>query len=111
MVRKRIVSKKQHTFALQKQSNDSTIFASTLSEAMIIKRDHYVEALLDKRWNGKVKIITFKATFLGLPFFERKYVILLRIKSSFDEMTVYHWLKNKKNQKNGFPIIYFPGKW
>jgi hypothetical protein len=23
---------------------------------MIIKRDHYVEALLDKRWNGRVKI-------------------------------------------------------
>lgn len=36
--------KKRHTFALQKQSNGSTIFASTLSEAMIIKRDHYVEA-------------------------------------------------------------------
>ena len=53
-----LVSKKHHTFALQKQSNSSTIFASTLSEAMIIKRDHYVEALLGKRWNGKVKIIT-----------------------------------------------------
>ena len=52
------VSKKQHTFALQKQSNGSTIFALTLSEAMIIKRDHYVEALLGKRWNWKVKIIT-----------------------------------------------------
>lgn len=25
---------------------------------MIIKRDHYVRALLGKRWNGKVKIIT-----------------------------------------------------
>ena len=25
---------------------------------MIIRRDHYVEALLNKRWNGKVKIIT-----------------------------------------------------
>ena len=25
---------------------------------MIIKRDHYVEVLLSKRWNGKVKIVT-----------------------------------------------------
>lgn len=25
---------------------------------MIIKREQYIEALLDKRWNGKVKIIT-----------------------------------------------------
>ncbi len=50
--------KKQHTFALQKQSNGSTIFALTFLEAMIIKRDHYVEALLSKRWNGKVKIVT-----------------------------------------------------
>ena len=25
---------------------------------MIIKREHYIEALLNKRWNGKVKIIT-----------------------------------------------------
>ena len=25
---------------------------------MIIKRDYYIEALLNKRWNGKVKIIT-----------------------------------------------------
>ena len=25
---------------------------------MIIKREQYIEALLNKRWNGKVKIIT-----------------------------------------------------
>ena len=25
---------------------------------MIIKREYYIEALLNKRWNGKVKIIT-----------------------------------------------------
>ncbi|EFI72871.1 ATPase [Segatella baroniae B14] len=29
---------------------------------MIIKREQYIEALLNKRWNGKVKIIT------GIPF-------------------------------------------
>jgi predicted NAD-dependent protein-ADP-ribosyltransferase YbiA (DUF1768 family) len=33
-----LVSKNQHTLALQKQSNGSTIFASTPSEAMIMKR-------------------------------------------------------------------------
>ena len=25
---------------------------------MVIKREHYIEVLLNKRWNGKVKIIT-----------------------------------------------------
>ncbi len=52
------ISKKHITFALQKQSNGSTIFAVQALVIMIIKREQYVEALLNKRWNRKVKIIT-----------------------------------------------------
>jgi predicted AAA+ superfamily ATPase len=52
------ISKKHITFALQKRSNGSTIFAVQALVIMIIKREQYVEALLNKRWNRKVKIIT-----------------------------------------------------
>lgn len=51
-------SRKRITFVLQKRSNSSTIIALTVFNLMIIKREHYVEALLNKRWNGKVKIVT-----------------------------------------------------
>ena len=45
-------------FALQKRSNNTTIFALNRLGTMIIERKQYVDALLNKRWNGKVKIIT-----------------------------------------------------
>ena len=51
-------SRKRTTFALQKLSNNSTIIAIDMFSTMIIKREQYVKALLNKRWNGKVKIIT-----------------------------------------------------
>lgn len=52
------ISRKHIIFALQKRSNSSTKIALTVFGTMIIKREQYVEALLNKRWNGKVKIIT-----------------------------------------------------
>lgn len=52
------ISRKHIIFALQKRSNGSTKIALTVFGTMIIKREQYVEALLNKRWNGKVKIVT-----------------------------------------------------
>ncbi len=52
------ISRKHIIFALQKRSNGSTKIALTVLSTMIIKREQYVEALLNKRWNGKVKIVT-----------------------------------------------------
>lgn len=52
------ISRKHITFALQKRSNGSTKIALTVFGTMIIKREQYVEVLLNKRWNGKVKIVT-----------------------------------------------------
>ena len=42
---------------LQKWSNGSIVFALSIG-AMVIKRDRYLNELLSKRWNGRVKIIT-----------------------------------------------------
>ena len=49
--------KKRHYFCTAKKADHSTVFAVRYKK-MIINREQYIEALLKKRWNGKVKIIT-----------------------------------------------------
>lgn len=56
-----VLTYKKHTFALKKWSTVSTIFSVQTNQIvifMIIERNEYIEQLVNKRWNKKVKIIT-----------------------------------------------------
>lgn len=46
-------------FALKNHSYYTTVFSVTSKKVlMVIDRSEYIEQLLAKRWNGKVKIVT-----------------------------------------------------
>ena len=51
--------KEKIIFALKNHSCYTTIFSVTSKKVlMVIDRNEYIEQLLAKRWNGKVKIVT-----------------------------------------------------